>query len=228
MNPGCAGGHPRLATPRALRSKSIIPLTRQHRREPRQEVGSPVFDVRHWLMLIAPAVGERMAALSSTSASRVVRPSKAAPTTNQQYPICKIMSSGPARVVAPRSATMRLANQLQVKLGTIRPATTESSASSQPRPAVGTTIGRFCQCRPAALVRAATAANAAGSDKSATAGEHQTRPNGSGRLARPLTSGAFVFLPACMGDGGHGNRLRVVPFMPCTIQTWTGVRPWLR
>ena len=46
----------------------------------------------------------------------------------------------------------------------------------------------------------------------------RTGPDGSGRLAPLLTSDAFVFLPAGMGDVGQGDRLQVFPFMPCAIK----------
>jgi len=46
----------------------------------------------------------------------------------------------------------------------------------------------------------------------------RTGSDGSGRLAPLLTSDAFVFLPAGMGDVGQGDRLQVLPFMPCAIK----------
>lgn len=46
----------------------------------------------------------------------------------------------------------------------------------------------------------------------------RTGQDGSGRLAPLVTSDAFVFLPAGMGDVGRGDRLQVVPFMPCAIK----------
>jgi len=46
----------------------------------------------------------------------------------------------------------------------------------------------------------------------------RTGPDGSGRLAPLLSSDAFAFLPAGTGDVGRGDRLQVVPFMPCPIK----------
>jgi molybdopterin molybdotransferase len=46
----------------------------------------------------------------------------------------------------------------------------------------------------------------------------RTGPDGSGRLAPLLTADTFVFLPAGTGDVGQGDRLQVVPFLPCAIK----------
>lgn len=43
-------------------------------------------------------------------------------------------------------------------------------------------------------------------------------PDGSGRLAPLLLSDAFAFLPAGTGDVGRGDKLQVMPFMPCAIK----------
>ena len=112
---------------------------------------------------------------------------------------------------AGKSAPGRLASQLRVKLGTIRPATTEirtttaasprrhprpdgmatPSASrcikrlATPRTVTGATIGRLRQFWPATISRAATPTRSAGKDRSAAMASHAGTSDETRQARRP-------------------------------------------